>query len=315
MALVIVSYGHKNKWAKHVDQFGPPTLDALVLEKNPADVKGLLALRGWDDKVLTHVLNQRGVAEVLAQGWEILLEHGLVKVRCRSGHHRSVAIAELLGNWARRRLSRPVAVVHLSCLVEGRVGQPYSFGELWGAVRRCPMELPSVCFEVNGWDRASLLTIGAPTGLHLSIDDQGVAGLFPEQMDSLRAVWESTQLAQDPGPQPFSCSAAGSEQSSVDQQQRTKAEQLEQSESEQSKRQQTKAEQWEAEQWEELESEQSEPKVEQSEPKLEQSEPQWSESEEEHQRSEPSLGHQQTEPAGQLQQSKQPRVWPNPKPP
>ena len=187
MIYLILSYGYKYRWARTVDQWGPSRpMDLLKqLDRNPEDVKHLYHLRGWDDKVMTQVFNQGGAAQMLQEGLHLLSEFGVAKYRCKSGHHRSIALAEVLGNWARHLLpGSAVRVVHMACHLDGELGisEHYDFQNLWHRITTDPEGLSDLQLNVTN-------TFRNPLGLHLATDRKGQCGLFPRQMQELMQIW------------------------------------------------------------------------------------------------------------------------------
>ena len=153
------------------------------LQEDPANVAKFLHLRGWNDEVMTQVFNQGGSAKMLHQGFQELTQFHVAKYRCRSGHHRSVALAEVMGDWM-RRLSHgtPVRVVHMACHLDGELGsgEHYDFPTLWSRITTDPESLTDL--------RACADSI-CPLGLHLPIDNYGQNGLYPAQKQELMVIW------------------------------------------------------------------------------------------------------------------------------
>ncbi len=88
-------------------------VDATQLQKDPAlEYPGG---RGWEEKVQKYVMVQRGAPDLIRRIFKLCCRFGVVGVFCRSGRHRSVAIAEMAADWFRRcRDYYEVCVLHMS---------------------------------------------------------------------------------------------------------------------------------------------------------------------------------------------------------
>ncbi len=91
-------------------------VDASQLQKDPSlEFPGG---RGWEETVQSYIVVQHGAPELVQRVFELCIDHAIVGVFCKSGHHRSVAIAEMAADWFRRATDHhEVCVLHLNSAV------------------------------------------------------------------------------------------------------------------------------------------------------------------------------------------------------
>lgn len=112
----IVSFGYGQA-------LGVPAADLVVDCRglhDPHEDLDLRALRGTDEIVQERVMLSRQFPGLLLAGIEFLMDNpqGTLAFGCTSGHHRSVALAELLTRWLRVRLGYRVEVEHRDITTE-----------------------------------------------------------------------------------------------------------------------------------------------------------------------------------------------------
>ncbi len=91
-------------------------VDASQLQKDPSlEFPGG---RGWEEKVQSYIVVQHGAPELVQRVFNLCMDHAIVGVFCKSGHHRSVAVAEMAADWFRRATDHhEVCVLHLNSAV------------------------------------------------------------------------------------------------------------------------------------------------------------------------------------------------------
>ena len=127
---VIISCGNKQACWQHlrcVQAFtGMEHTDALVLKVNPEVARPELKTRtGMDDDVVQFIMEQAGSADLVlhvfksvmpgSQSGTGVFSSKVALVSCRSGRHRSVAVAEMAADW-RSHLIGPTVACHMGQL-------------------------------------------------------------------------------------------------------------------------------------------------------------------------------------------------------
>ncbi len=116
--ILVLSWGYRFEREKRMAEAAlrgrrDAVVDASVLQKDPSYTfpKG----RGWNINVQNFVLAQEGAPCLVQQLFNFCRTSDVVGVFCKSGHHRSVAIAEIAADWFRR--SSSPAVQHEVCVL------------------------------------------------------------------------------------------------------------------------------------------------------------------------------------------------------
>ena len=164
--------------------------NALVLKVNPEVAHPKLRCRtGMDDDVVQFIMEQAGSAEMVLNVFKTVMPGSqsgsgaycskVALVSCKSGRHRSVAIAEMAADW-RTHLIGPTIAVHMGQLSAAQCEERLSEIQQWLANEH------SCCA-----DPAQLPPLGWPRGLDLLNDCDRTLSF-----EANTAYWDSYQAAQ-----------------------------------------------------------------------------------------------------------------------